>query len=156
MDIPEKYLPKIALGQTAKLNLQAYPDETFIGTVTKISPVLDLGTRAAPVEISIPNDDHRLKSGMFAQVRLIIDEHQQVPLIIKEAMMGKEPQIYVYVIKDNVAQRQDIILGMHQGSFYEVTNGLKPGDLVVVVGQQRLYDNAAVSVEMGNGEGAQQ
>jgi len=146
LDIPEEYLPKISVGQTAKILLQAYPDEKFTGTVTKISPVLDLETRTAPIEIIIPNADHRLKSGMFAQVQLIIEEHKDVPVIAKEAIMGKEPALYVYVVEGKAARQKSIKLGIRQGADYEVIEGLRRGDLVVVMGQQRLYDGAIVSL----------
>jgi multidrug efflux pump subunit AcrA (membrane-fusion protein) len=147
LDIPEEYLPKVILGQSAEISLQTYPDEKFIGTVVKISPVLDLATRTAPIEINIPNSDHRLKSGMFASVSLIIEKHASVPVIFKEAIMGKEPDNYVYLIENNKAMTKKIILGIHDGPYYEVREGIKEGDLVVIVGQQRLYDNAPVTVE---------
>ncbi|MGE5197249.1 MAG: efflux RND transporter periplasmic adaptor subunit [Deltaproteobacteria bacterium] len=144
LDITEEYLPKITLGQTAEVRLQAYPNETFIGEVFKISPVLDLSTRTAPIEITIPNSDHRLKSGMFAKVQLILEKHKDVPVIAKEAILGREPNVYVYVVEGNVARQKIIKLGIHQGASYEVTEGLNAGDVVVVMGQQRLYDGALV------------
>lgn len=147
LDIPEAYLPKISIGQTAEVAVQAYPNEKFTGTVSRISPVLDLETRTAPIEIVIPNTDHRLKSGMFAQAQLIIEEHKMVPVIAKEAIMGKVPQIYVYIVNGNLARQKNIKLGIHQGADYEVVEGLKEGDLVVVMGQQKLYDGASVMLE---------
>lgn len=148
LNIPEQYLPKVAPGQFAEVALQAYPDEKFKGIVSKVSPVLDIETRTAPIEIVILNSDHRLKSGMFAQVRLIIEEHQKTPVIIKEAVMGKAPQEYVYVIEDNVAHLRNIKLGIKQGAFREVTEGLKENDIVVIMGQQKLYESASVNVEI--------
>jgi HlyD family secretion protein len=147
IDITEEYLPGIALGQEAQISLQAYPDQKFMGVVSKISPVLDLETRTAPIEIIIPNSQHRLKSGMFAQVQLILEEHKDVPVIIKEAIMGREPEFYVYVVEANIAHQRNIKLGIHQGAYYEVVEGLKAGELVVVMGQQRLYEGAAVVAE---------
>lgn len=147
LDIPEAHLPKISIGQTAEVAVQAYPNEKFTGTVSRISPVLDLETRTAPIEIVIPNTDHRLKSGMFAQAQLIIEEHKMVPVIAKEAIMGKVPQIYVYIVNGNLARQKNIKLGIHQGADYEVVEGLKEGDLVVVMGQQKLYDGASVMLE---------
>ena len=148
LNIPEKYIPLVSLGQSAKISLQAYPQEEFIGTVSKISPVLDLDTRSAPIELSIPNADHRLKSGMFAQVRLIIKEHKGVPAVLKEAILGKAPQNYVYVVEGGVARQKDVSLGIRQGAYYEVAEGLKEGELVVVMGQQKLYEGAKVSAEV--------
>lgn len=149
LDIPEQYLPKISIGQTAQVFVQAYPKEKFIGKVSRISPVLDLETRTAPIEIIIPNSGHALKSGMFAQVELAIEEHKGVPVIIKEAIMGKEPGIYVYVVNGNTAYQKNIKLGIRHAAYYEVLEGLKEGDLVVVVGQQRLYNSVPVIIEGG-------
>ncbi|MDD5561634.1 MAG: efflux RND transporter periplasmic adaptor subunit [Candidatus Omnitrophica bacterium] len=147
LDITEEYLPKIRLGQEATVSLQAYPDEEFMGVVSKISPVLDLETRTAPIEIIIPNSDHRLKSGMFARVQLILEEHKGVPVIAKEAVMGRGDEVYVYIVEGNIAHQKNITLGIRQGAFYEIKEGLKEGELVVVMGQQRLYDGAPVLAE---------
>jgi len=147
LDIPEEYLSKITLGQAAEISLQAYPDEKFIGTVSLISPVLDLETRTAPIEITIPNNDHRLKSGMFVQVKLILEEHKNIPVIVKEAVLGRAPQFYVYVVNETTARQNSVKLGIRQGADYEVLEGLKEGDLVVVMGQQKLYDGASVTPE---------
>ena len=153
LDIPEKYLPQISLGQIAKITVDAYSQQVFIGNVVKVSPVVDADTRTAPIEISVDNPGHRLKSGMFAKVSLIIEKHPSALVILKEAILGKEPDTYVYLIEKNKAIMKKITLGIHSGPYYEVREGIKEGDLVVIVGQQRLYDNAPVTVEIGNGQG---
>lgn len=147
LDIPEKYLPKISLSQEAKIRVDAYPKEEFIGKVTKISPVLNLENRAAPIEIAIENQGHRLKSGMFAKVELVIEGFKNVPVILKESVMGKEPDTYVYAIENNKAVLKKIVLGNRQGSNYEVRQGLKEGELVVIMGQQKLFEGAQVKTE---------
>jgi multidrug efflux pump subunit AcrA (membrane-fusion protein) len=150
LDIPEKYLPKISLGQEAVISTDAYPKDEFSGSITKVSPVVNLENRAAPVEIIIDNKEHRLKSGMFAKVNLVVEKHAQVPVVFKESIIGKEPDLYVFVIEDNKAALKKIALGIRQGPYYEVTDGLEAGELVVIVGQQRLTDGAPVRVEMEN------
>ena len=150
LDIPEKYIPKVSLGQEAQIKVDAYPSEVFFGQVTKISPVVNLDNRAAPVEIVIENPNQLLKSGMFARVSLIIEKHSSVPVLLKEAILGKGADTYVYIIENNKAIARKVALGIHSGPYYEVREGLEEGDAVVIVGQQRLYDNAAVTVEIGN------
>lgn len=147
LDIPEKYLTKVSLEQEAKINVDAYPQEEFSGQVTKISPVVDLTVRAAPIQITVDNPRYRLQSGMFAKVRLILQTHKNIPVILKEAVMGKEPNLYVYVIENKKATLRKVTLGVRQGPYYEVQQGLKEGDLVVIVGQQRLYEGATVAPE---------
>ncbi|MEK6728295.1 MAG: efflux RND transporter periplasmic adaptor subunit [Candidatus Omnitrophota bacterium] len=147
LDIPEIHLPRISLGKNARISLDAYPDEVFIGQVSKISPVLDLATRAAPAEITVDNPKHILNSGMFAKVNLILTEHKGVSVILKEGIIGREPDLYVFVIKDKKAALRKITLGIRQGQYYEVTSGLKEGDLVVILGQQRLREGSEVITE---------
>jgi multidrug efflux pump subunit AcrA (membrane-fusion protein) len=147
LDVPERYLPNISLKQQANISVDAYPQDKFLGIVTKVSPVLNLENRAAPIEITIDNIDHRLKSGMFAKVELIIEEFKNIPTILKESIIGKEPDTYVYAVENNKAVLKKIILGNRQGSHYEVREGLKEGELVVIMGQQKLFDGATVKAE---------
>ncbi|MBN2120712.1 MAG: efflux RND transporter periplasmic adaptor subunit [Candidatus Omnitrophica bacterium] len=147
LDVPEKYLPKIGLEQTAMISVDAYPGREFMGSVKKISPVIDLETRTAPIEILIDNEKHHLKPGMFARVRLIIEEHKEVPVILKESIIGQNAKSHVYVIENDKARKRDIKLGIRQGAYFEVTEGLEKGELIVIMGQQKLYDGAPVVVE---------
>ena len=147
LSVTEKYLPKIKLGQDALIKVDAWPNEEFMGKVTKISPVLDLTTRTAPIEIILDNPGYRLQSGMFAKVSLILSERKDVPVIIKEAVIGKEPNTYIYIVENNKAVLKKVVLGLRQGPYYEVSAGLKAGDAVVIMGQQRLFDGAQVITE---------
>ncbi len=147
LDIPEKYLPKISLAQDADITVDAYPNQTFLGKVTMISPIVDLQTRAAPIEIRIENSDHRLQSGMFAKVKLVIEEQKNVPVILKESIIGRGKNTYVYVVDGNRVFLKHVILGLRKGSYYGVDSGLKTGDKVVIMGQQRLRDGCLVEPE---------
>lgn len=152
LDIPENYLPKISVGQKASITVQPYEGEKFSGVVSRISPVLDLETRSAPIEILISNLEHRLKSGMFAKVELIIEEHKDVPVIIKEAILGRVPDEYVYTVEGDIARLRNVKLGIRQGAYYEVVEGLKENDLVVIMGQRKLHDGSQVAIEINKGD----
>ena len=147
LEIPELYLPRIAVGQRAVVTVNAYPDEQFTGYVANISPVVNLQTRSAPVEIIIDNPGHRLQSGMFARVDLVIEEHKNYPVILKEAVIGRMEPLYVYVIEDGKAFLREVKLGVRKGPYVEVVDGLTVGDAVVIMGQQKLRDGAAVAAE---------
>lgn len=146
LDVPEKYLPQITVGQSAQITVDAYP-QCFTGQVSKISPIVDLQSRTAPVEIVVPNPEHLLKPGMFARVRLLMERRRGVPVVMKEAILGQAPYQYVYVVRDGVAQRRKVRLGLRQAGEYEVLEGLKEGELVVIMGQQRLNEGAQVTIE---------
>lgn len=148
LDVPEKYLPQVVIGQTARVCVEAYPGEVFTGTVTRISPVVETETRTAPIEISIDNPGHRLKPGMFGGIQLVLHMKENVPSVITEAIIGHEPNAYVFVVNGGVARLRDVQLGLRENDRVEVTKGLKAGDLVAVMGQERLRDGAPVSVEV--------
>lgn len=146
LDIPEKYIPQISIGQEASIKVDSYPGIKFKGNVSKISPVIDLATRTAPIEIEIPNAEHRLKPGMFARVQLTTEQHKNVLAVLKEAFVGREPNIYLFVIENNKAVLRKITTGIHQGNFIEVTRGLNAGENIVVMGQQKLRDGTSVTI----------
>lgn len=147
LSIPEKYVPSVSPDQEAKVSVDAYPEEEFIGKVTKISPVVDLETRSAPIQLVIDNQDHRLRSGMFAKAKLVIGKYESVPVILKEAIIGKEPDRYAYIVENKKAVLRKITLGVREGPYYQVKDGIKENDLVVIMGQQRLKDGAQVEIE---------
>ncbi len=147
LDMPGMYLHSIKPDQQAKITVDAWPEDVFTGNVTKISPVIDMDTRTAPVEITINNQLHRLKSGMFANVQLPLEEHKAVVSILKEAVIGKASFQYVFIVKDNKAILRNIKIGIQQGPYLEITDGVKAGDPVVIAGQQRLKDGVSVAAE---------
>lgn len=148
LDVPEKYLPQVEIGQTARVRVEAYPHEVFTGTVVRISPVVETETRTAPIELAIDNHGHRLKPGMFAGIQLVLEKHENVPAVMQEAIIGREPNAYVFVVIGGVARLRDVKLGLRENDYLEVLKGLKDGDVVAVMGQERLRDGSPVSVEL--------
>ncbi len=146
--VPEVYLPRISLGQAAVIKVDAYPQDEFTGKVNRISPLVDLATRTSSIEIVIDNQSHKLKSGMFARVKLNIEEHKNTVVILKEAIIGKNHEVYVYTVQDNKAVMRKITLGMRQDEYIQVLDGLKEGELVVIAGKEKLKDGALVQIEI--------
>jgi membrane fusion protein, multidrug efflux system len=147
LDVPEKYLTKITLGMHAQVTVDAYPEQSFDGILEKINPVLDIATRTIQVEIIIDNKEHKLRSGMYAKVKLVTQEYKNTLAVFKEAVLGKEPKQYVYVVDGQKAVLKEITAGVRQGGYLQVKEGIKAGDKVVIMGQQRLYEGALVLVE---------
>ncbi len=147
LSIPEKYLPRISVGQEADITVDAYPDKVFKGRITKVSPIVDIDTRTAPIQITIDDRKHLLQSGMFAKVKLILAEHKDVPVVLKEAIMGKAPDTYLFTAENGRAVLKKVTLGIREGPYFEVTEGVRKGDMVVIMGQQRLKDGVSVHAE---------
>ncbi|MBW2000584.1 MAG: efflux RND transporter periplasmic adaptor subunit, partial [Deltaproteobacteria bacterium] len=128
-----------------------FPGKVFKGEISVINPTLDPATRTGQIEIHIPNKDLTLRSGMFAHIRLALGEKQA--LVIPKDGLNRLPgtgSYFAYVVEDGKAVMKNIKIGMIQGTYVEVTEGLKEGEQVVVKGQNRLKDGTRVRVQ---GEG---
>lgn len=146
INVVERDLPKIKIGQKAQIKVDAYPEKIFRGKVWKISPVVDLETRTAPVEILVPNLKHLLKPGMFARATVITKESKNTLIIPRDALMKKEDSTFVFVVKDNQALRREVTTGMSQENLVEIRNNLDLGEEVIVMGKTRVKDGDLVRV----------
>ena len=146
-DLPERYLSQVHDGTEAFIKVDAFPNREFQGTVTRISPTLDVTNRTAKLEITVPNPDHALRPGMFARVALTVAKEEQVVVIQEAAVLRRGVTPYVFVVEEDIARRRDVVLGLEEGPRVEVSAGLTPGQLLVVAGQQKIADGDLVQIE---------
>jgi len=140
-----RHYPRIHIGKTyAEVEVDACPGEKFSGYVSRIRPELDRATRTVAVTIRVPNEDARLKPGMYARIRLILEEHDQVPLVPDEALVTYGGETQVFVVKTDKARLRKVRTGLEEGNMNEVLDGLQPGENVVVRGKEMLRDGAPV------------
>jgi len=152
VNVIERDFSKIKLNQKAALSVGAYPDETFTGKITLISPTINPVTRTASVEIIIPNRNHRLKPGMFAQVDIIIREKDDAILIPTYAVLEQSDINKVFILANGKATSEVVQLGADQGELVEVISGVDVGDSLVVAGHHKISSGEAVRVLEGGGE----
>lgn len=144
LDAYESDLSWVRDGQAVEFEAEAYPGETFGGTVVFIDPVLDPMTRTVKVRVNVPNEDGRLKPGMFVRAILHagLTETGNPPLIIPASaplFTGKRAVVYVALPGEEGAyEGRDVVLGPRAGDFYLVREGLEEGEQVVVHGAFKL------------------
>lgn len=145
IDVVERDLPRVKVGQAAEIKVDAYPDELFKGCVDRVSPVVDLASRTAMVEVEISNPDHRLKPGMFARIKILIKEKENVLIISRDAIIREDSSNYVFIVKDdNKVHRQKIETGLIENNRFEVISGLGEGEIVVTMGNALLKEGDVV------------
>jgi multidrug efflux pump subunit AcrA (membrane-fusion protein) len=142
----EEELSDLRLGQEAEIKVDAYPDRTFSGNITLISPVVNQLTRTASVEITLPNPDHLLKPGMYAQVKINLGEKKDVILIPAYAILQQELVKKVFVVNQGEAVSQTVKTGVTQNGWVEITEGLAENDSLIVSGQNLVKANETVKV----------
>jgi membrane fusion protein (multidrug efflux system) len=145
MEVPERYLGQIAIGQKIEFSVAAFPTERFSGVVYFIASQLNPTTRTALVKTRIPNPDHKLKGGMFASLSLRVQLRDSAIVIPEPALMNNGDDVSVFVVDDaNIAQIRPVKIGLRLAGKAEVLTGLKPGEKVVVEGVQKLGPGMSV------------
>ncbi|MFY4730976.1 efflux RND transporter periplasmic adaptor subunit [Nitrospira sp. BLG_2] len=147
IEVVERDIPLVKIGQKAELRAEAYPDQVFEGTVTRIVQALNRETRTMTVEIDLPNGDLRLKGGMFARVEVIVGTHHQALQIPIEAVSRLEDTQYIYVVREENAQRVDVEIGARNGNLVEITKGLTGLEQVIIAGKDLVHDGTPVQTQ---------
>jgi len=146
LHIPEHEMAKIRKDQRAELRVDALPNETFVGHVERISPVVDSETGTFKVTIYVDETKDMLRPGMFGRVKIVYDTRENTRMIPKSAVISEDLAESVYVIKDSLAFKKEIQTGYTNGSNVEILNGLEDGEMVVTIGQGSLQDSSKVSI----------
>ncbi len=152
IQVPERELPLLRLGQRAYLRVEAWPGERFAARVLRLSPVVDAATGTVKVTLEVSTQG-KLRPGMFASVFLETQTHEDALVIPKAALSLESIGDTVYVADSGVARRREVRLGFREGDAVEVTDGLAQGEQVVVVGQDSLSDGTPIQV-LGEAAGA--
>jgi multidrug efflux pump subunit AcrA (membrane-fusion protein) len=146
-EIPEKMAPWIKEGQPVQLHVDAYPDRTFIGKVSRISPAVNTATRAFPFEALVPNQDAMLKPGTFARVHIESGKVDTVLTLPYAVMQYRYGVNRVFVIDGDKLSAHELKVGERLGDRIEIISGVKTGDRVAANDIEKLADGAKVSTK---------
>jgi HlyD family secretion protein len=144
--VHERDIRLVQVGGEAVVIFDALPGRTFTGRVKYIIPQADLASRTFPVKIEVPNTpDHAIKAGMFARVTLRTGSAQPSVFVPKDAVVRRAAGQVVFVVEDAKARLVPVKTGrVHEGLIEIVESQLKPGETVVVTGNELLQDQMAV------------
>jgi RND family efflux transporter MFP subunit len=147
IEVVEKDVPLVRIGQRAEIRAEAYPHQVFEGTVTRIVQALNRATRTMTVEVDLPNKAHLLKGGMFARVEILVDRHANAVQIPLDAVSRLEEFQYVYVVKEGKAHQVPVELGGRVDNRIEVTKGLAGNEEVIVSGKDLVSEGMPVQAQ---------
>jgi membrane fusion protein (multidrug efflux system) len=142
--VPERSYTAVQTGQKISFSVDAFPADSFEGTIYAIDPRIEPQTRNFRVKAEIPNTDGRLRPGMYARVDIATLTKSGVLLVAEEALMPEGTDTYVYVVTDGRAEKRKITLGQRQKGTVEVTEGLSTGDVIITAGITRARPGGAV------------
>jgi membrane fusion protein (multidrug efflux system) len=142
--VPERELDRIAVGQPAQVVGKAAKNRQGTGSVRRIAPVVDATTGTVKVTIALPTElaggSNGFLPGMYAEVTLTTERHENVPLLPKPALIHEDEQTFVFIADGDRARRVLIQTGLADDDFVEVVGGLEVGARIIVAGQTGLKD----------------
>jgi membrane fusion protein (multidrug efflux system) len=152
--LPEQTLPRVSVGQTVRVRVDAYPDMQFTGEVTAIDPQVRESTRNYTVQATLSNDGRRLRPGMFARVSLQTGEPERLVTLPQTAIVTNPYGASVFVVQrgddgSRKVTQQRVETGSQRGTQIAITKGLSGGETVVTSGQIKLREGVAVQIKDG-------
>jgi multidrug efflux pump subunit AcrA (membrane-fusion protein) len=151
--VPERFISKVSRNLGAQITLDAWPGELFRGSVSEISPTVDVASRTEMIKVNVDNPGARLKAGMFAKVKIITESKNNIVKIPSASIVQREGKSVVFVVTPDptdpdfkIAHQIDVTAGIQIDNVVEIQDGLEAGDEVVARGMNLLTDGARVNV----------
>ncbi|MCG8038534.1 MAG: efflux RND transporter periplasmic adaptor subunit [Candidatus Thiodiazotropha taylori] len=155
--LPQQRFSSVAVGNEVRITTDAAEDKSFSGKIIAINPEIDQATRTVRIRSTLSNQEELLRPGMFANVKVIMPQQDDVLAIPATAVLYAPYGDTVFVIdttkdeatgEEQKTLRQQIIrLGRTRGDYVAVVTGLKEGETVVTSGVFKLRPNMAVVVD---------
>ncbi len=151
--VSELDLSNIRVGQSVEVKLDALAGKSLAGKVSRISPVADSTARQVPVEVTIPNPNNQIGSGLLA--RVVFQPTTQPRVIVPTTALDEEgSSATVFVIKGQGQQRQaqvearSVTVGDRAHGNVEITSGIEPGERFVLNSGKPLEDGETVRLSV--------
>jgi RND family efflux transporter MFP subunit len=142
--VDEADVGKIVAGNKAAVAVYAFPQRVFRGTVTEVMPDADRLKKSFLVKVRLDQPPPGLRSGMSAEVNIVVEEH---PGVVLAPVDSVDAAGSAWVVVDGRAQRRVVRVGMHDLAHMEILSGVAAGEQVVVAGADALKDAARVAAK---------
>lgn len=144
--VVERDVSKIALGQKARIFIDAFAEKTFEGVVENLAPVVAGTSRTATARVRIENPDRVLLPGMFARVRILLYSKKNTLVVPTDAIQGGEGEKFVFVVHPDkgVVEKRAVTVGYTRPDYSQIDAGLAEGELAAISGFERLEDGKKI------------
>lgn len=145
--VPEAYTAGITPGTEMRFSVAAYPNQTFSGKVARIAHAVDVSTRTMAVELDVMNEDGRLASGTFCQVRWPVSRPGPSLFVPTGSVASTTDRTFVVRVRNGRTEWIDVKMGLASGALVEVFGDLRAGDEVAVRGTDEIRAGTDVRVK---------
>jgi membrane fusion protein, multidrug efflux system len=146
VNLPEKSMPTIKIGQEVFITNYTMPKDTLKAQINELSPVVNTETRTFKGKVLINNPDFKLRPGMFVKADIEVDRRDSAIVIPKEIIVSGARGKTVFVVDRGSSQARIIRTGLENEKSVEVIEGLRANDRVVTKGYETLRDRSRVKI----------
>ncbi len=139
----ETEISSIKKGMNASME---YNGKSYRGKVTEVSMAVDPYKQAFYAEVEFDNPKMELRSGVTADIKILIYENRKAIVIPRNLVMTDEKGTYVFLENNGAAEKRYVTNGNDSGLDFEIKNGLKPGDKLIVQGASLLGNGTKVKL----------
>lgn len=143
-EIYEKDLAKIKILQEVRITVPAYPGDIFTGCISYIGDIVHTETRTITVRTRVPNNDFKLKPGMFADINILLDQREKAVTVPIEAVLDDLDKKIIFIKEGENFHCRTVEVGPTFNGNIEIKKGLAIGETIVVQGnyqlKSRLYE----------------
>lgn len=144
--VSELSIDRVMVGSEVDVTIDGLPGVAITGRVAQVLPAGDVASRNFTIKVAIPAG-RGVKPGMFARGQVVVGLAQDAVIVPSDTLVEESGQLMVYIVRDSVARRQAVAVGIRGVEVVEVKQGVNAGDLVVIHGHQGLTDGAQVSID---------
>jgi RND family efflux transporter MFP subunit len=145
--VPEVYAPSVKTGEKVDVTLDAFPQQTFTGTLVRDANAIDSTSRTLNVEVDVDNSSRRLMPGAYAFVHFKVPATNGAVTIPSNTLLFRTEGLRVGVVRNSHAALLPITIGQDYGDAVEVLSGLTARDAVIVNPSDSLANGAEVRIE---------
>lgn len=138
---------RVHVGMSARLRHHGLASEHFDGTVVRLAPMVDPVTRALRADVEVDNAAGQLRPGLFVEVSLLAERREGVVVVPRDALAERGGLPVVFVLDGQRVAERKVAVGFRGDQVVEISNGLRPGERIVVQGLETLTDGTRVQVE---------
>ena len=147
VDVPERYAVMLSPQSKVSIIVKSISNDPLLGRIYAVLPQGDQNSRTFPVRINLPNPDLKIKSGMEATVTFNLPGLESALLVPKDAVVVEGNKRLIFSVTDGKAMPVYVkVIGYYDGNA-AVKGDLKPGDQVVIRGNERLRLGQTVRIE---------
>lgn len=143
--VPEIEVARVQVGQPVIVTTDSLPGRMFRGQVSRQAGALDEATRSLTIEADLPNPDLVLRPGMYASIKVGVEQHTGVLLVPAAALIREKAAGFLFTLADGKAMRVPVKYGFNDGSSVEISDGVAENARVIIPGKVALVNGQAVN-----------